>query len=532
MDVKRITRVRPHLHRISVDGGLSLWHRFVVTVAAAALIAGGVLDPVLTSAILAVGLIFFSFVILTVKSAVSMVSDRGMRQVEALLADPDCPHYTVLLPAYHEASILHELVDQVRKLDYPADRLHVVLLLEEGDQDTIDREAWLRRRGMIPSYVTTLIVPYPEAAPGVGVLRRLFRLLTFPLHPRHKRRPSEHPAPGPIGKPRALMYAVSQGLVYGSAASGAQDPDSLLVVYDAEDRPDPDQLRKAASIFATAPPRLACLQAVLMWHNATGGILERMLAGQYAWTFSMIDPGLAATNGVVPLGGTSNHFKVEALDQVGYWDSSNVTEDLDLGVKLRRAHRRVAMLPSTTYEEATSSIGAQIKQASRWIKGHPATAISHSRNPFRLVWDLGPWGTLSFIVVVLGTQPAVVAGPLFWAMTVCYIITGAAIIQEITPAPAFYIGSVCLLANIYFVFMFMLACMKTRQYNLVPWMLLLPIYWATISFIAGLKATWELATGNFYYWAKTSHGTGVSRRAEVTRGDLDELGLTSSRRVS
>lgn len=520
------------LQQISVEGGLSWWHRAAVILTLGVIAYGISVDPVVASTAVVTVLIFFAFLILTVKVAVAMVSDGGVAEVGRLLADEECPHYTVLLPAFREAAILHQLIENIGQLDYPKDKLHVVLLLEEHDQETIDQETWLRHRALMPDYVTTLVVPQAQTAVTVGRARKFLGILTFAFRPRKVRRDTSHPAPGPMGKPRALMYAVTQGLVHGSRQSGKEDPTSLLVVYDAEDQPELDQLRKAASVFAESTPNLVCLQAVLKWHNASEGILERMLAGQYAWTFSMMDPGLAAANGVVPLGGTSNHFRVSALDRVGYWDASNVTEDLDLGVKLRRARMRVLMLPSTTYEEATSSTGAQIKQASRWIKGHPATAIAHTRNPFKLLWDLKIWGTLTFVVVVLGTQPAVVAGPLFWAMTLCYIATGASIIREITPAPAFYIGSLCLLANIYFVFMFMLACMKTKQYNLVPWMILLPFYWATISFAAGMKATWEIVTGNFYYWAKTTHGVNARGDQLETRDYIDDMGSTSDRRVS
>jgi len=522
-------REKNHLLRISVEGGFSLWHRLAITAVLITVIYGIVNNPLVTSTLIVVFFIFFTFLILTAKCFVALLSDRGVATPERLLKNEECPHFTVLLPAFREDEVLPQLIENIKRLDYPKDKLHVRLLLEERDQKTIEVEAFLRRRGLIPEYVKTLVVPLPQAVPSLGKMEKLKLLLTFPFRRRKVQGATDHPAPGPLGKPRALMYAVNEGWVFGSKHSGHIDPNALAVIYDAEDHPEPDQLRKAASIFATSKPNVVCLQATLMWHNATKTILTRMIAGQYAWTFAMMDPGLAATNGVVPLGGTSNHFKVSALDEVGYWDPSNVTEDLDLGVKLRRAGKRVAMLPSVTYEEAATGFWDQVKQASRWIKGHPATAISHTRNPFSLVRDLGVWGTITFVVVVLGSQPAVVAGPLFWLMTICYVFTGASVIQEITPAPAFYIGSVCLLANIYFVFMFMLACMKTGQYQLIPWMMLLPFYWATVSFLAGILATREIMTGNLYYWAKTTHKATAIKEAGQEILSHEEMDISSQR---
>jgi hypothetical protein len=47
-------------------------------------------------------------------------------------------------------------------------------------------------------------------------------------------------------------------------------------------------------------------------------------------------PALDRLNLPIPLGGTSNHFRVSALKWLMAWDPFNVTEDADLGMRLAR----------------------------------------------------------------------------------------------------------------------------------------------------------------------------------------------------
>ncbi len=89
------------------------------------------------------------------------------------------------------------------------------------------------------------------------------------------------------------------------------------------------------------------------------------------------------------LGGTSNHFRLDALRTIGFWDAFNVTEDADLGLRLARCGYRVEALPSHTFEEAPLTLRALVNQRSRWMKGWMQTALTHCRNPQKLVADLG-----------------------------------------------------------------------------------------------------------------------------------------------
>ena len=165
------------------------------------------------------------------------------------------------------------------------------------------------------------------------------------------------PDHGPRTKPKALNAALP--FVRGT----------FVAVFDAEDQPEPDQLRLALEAFVANDERLACVQARLTIDNTADSWLTRLFTAEYAGLFDVFLPGLATWRLPLPLGGSSNHFRVSVLREVGAWDPYNVTEDADLGMRLARFGYRTAVIPSTTYEEAPARLGPWLRQRTRWFKG-------------------------------------------------------------------------------------------------------------------------------------------------------------------
>lgn len=458
MNDDKLRRIR----RISVNGGISPWQKYALIGLMIGLAILTVRDPIITVSWIVQGLILMYGVIVTFSAYVYTHAGReAMAEIpeDKLLPFDRCPRYDILLPCRGEEAILRQLVERMESVIYPHDKLFVWLLIDEYDESTLAAA----RKLYLPDFIKLVVTPN-----------------TF--------------LPWIKGKPRALMNAAQKmGLVKGA----------YCVVYDAEDLPDPDQLLKAATAFALYP-EISVFQASLRWWNANQNFFTRMRALGYSLT-ELRNAGLCATNCIVPLGGTSNHFRVSTLEAVGWWDPFNVTEDLDLGVKLRRAGFRTMLLPSITWEEATSSFRTQRNQSSRWTKGHMTTAIAHTRNPLLLARDLGFRGTVSFVAVVGSMHPAALVAPAFWVMTLTYAGTGASIIQRITPFAAFYIGLICSVAVMLFVISAMCAVIRTGQERLWIWTLFLPIHWATVEISAAAKAALELLRGDYFSWNKTAH---------------------------
>lgn len=365
------------------------------------------------------------------------------------------PTYSILVPAYREERVIGRLLTSLAELDYPADKLDIIILFEEDDPATL--------------------AAAKAAAPGANV-----RFLIVPA-----------------GEPQTKPKACNVGLLY---AMGEH-----LVVYDAEDRPEPDQLRKAVLAFRHGPARLACVQAALNYYNWNENFLTRMFTLEYSFWFDYLLPGLDRLRMPIPLGGTSNHFRTAVLRELGGWDPFNVTEDADLGIRAAMHGYRVGIINSTTFEEANKQLGNWIRQRSRWIKGYMQTALVFSRDPVGLVRRAGLRQTVGFILLIAGTPLIFLFQPIAIGLTVVWLVTRTHALAPLFPPWLLYLSLFNLLiGNALAIYVNMFAVFKRRLHVLVPFALLNPLYWLLHS-IASFKALGQLFTRP-YYWEKTAHG--------------------------
>jgi glycosyltransferase XagB len=282
-----------------------------------------------------------------------------------------------------------------------------------------------------------------------------------------------------------------------------------LAIYDAEDLPERDQLRKALRAFRGGPPNLACVQARLNIYNASQSFLAAQFAVEYCALFDAMLPALEALRLPIPLGGTSNHFRVSALNWVAAWDAHNVTEDADLGIRLAWAGYRCGTLFSTTYEEAPARLWPWIRQRTRWMKGYLQTWLVHTRNPLALWRELGPGGFIGFQLVIGMTVLSALAHPWFYLLALNDLLA-----QRLFAAPAGLLGwplwglaAFDLAAGYLSAMALAHAAVKAR--GLRPLLLqipLMPVYWLLVS-CAAYRALWQFATARFR-WEKTEHGLG------------------------
>ena len=375
----------------------------------------------------------------------------------APLAATDLPPYSVFVPLFRETAVLGQLITALSALRYPIGKLDIKLILEENDQRMIEAVARLD----LPDHFDIIIVPQGQ----------------------------------PQTKPRALAFAM--GFARGS----------LLTIYDGEDIPERDQLLRAASYFAEAGPELACLQARLVCYNPKENWLARQFTAEYAALFSVILPGLAENALPLPLGGTSNHFRVKALEAVGGWDPFNVTEDADLGYRLASAGYRTGVLDSTTYEEASTEYSNWMKQRRRWLKGFLQTWLVHMRRPSHLWRALGWDGFWSFQAMTLGVFLSALLHPFMLAHTVWFFASGAALeqAQEIFHALAVGISIAILLAG--YGVGIASAAVGLRRSGIIGFtgtLATIPLYWLLMC-PAAWAALWDFLVRP-HHWHKTRHG--------------------------
>lgn len=368
------------------------------------------------------------------------------------------PVISVMVPLFHEDRVAEKLIARLSRLDYPRELTDILLVAEESDEVT----QTALKQATLPHWISVVSVP-----------------------------------PGPLQtKPRALNYALNfcRGDIIG--------------IWDAEDRPDPDQLYKVARGFAFADSDVVCLQGRLDYFNPRSNWLARCFTIEYASWFRTNLPGIARLGLVVPLGGTTVFLRRNVLEEIGAWDAWNVTEDADLGVRLARRGWRTELIDTTTDEEANCRVIPWIKQRSRWLKGYAATWAVHMRDPAALWRDLGPMRFLAFQVQFLGTLSQYLLAPVLWS----FWLLALHLPHPIAAGSDIWVGGSTLTMLIAF---FVLSEITSLAINLWSirgekhrhlwvWTLTLPLYFP-LGCLAAWKAIYETIARPFY-WDKTVHG--------------------------
>ncbi len=374
------------------------------------------------------------------------------------LMEAALPLISVMVPLFHEKDVAGKLVARLARLDYPRELTDILLVIEASDEIT-------------------------EAALDGVRLPHWIRVVRVP--------------DGPIKtKPRALNYALNfcRGQIVG--------------IWDAEDRPDPDQLHKVARRFHVAPADVACLQGALDYYNPRTNWLARCFTIEYASWFRILLPGVARLGLIVPLGGTTLFFRRHLLEQVGAWDAWNVTEDADLGVRLARRGYRTEIIETTTDEEANCRALPWVKQRSRWLKGYAMTWAVHMRDPAALYRDLGAWRFWGFQVQFLGALSQYLLAPILWSF---WLLTFG--LPHPLRAPLETgVGSWAIVglfglfvaSEALSIFVGMRAVSGAKHRHLMPWVPTLHFYFP-LGCLAGWKAIYEVVAKPFY-WDKTAHG--------------------------
>jgi glycosyltransferase XagB len=453
--------------QLAARHGSAVWQKAAAIAAAALVVALGVLAPsALVVALAAVTSLIAGFSVLVVLAGLWHHSPWARRRNAAPpLADQQLPSYTVLIPAYHEEAVIGDLIRCLAMMDYPTDRLEVLILVERRDVATQQAIS----AADPPSHMRVVQLP-----PGT-----------------------------PQTKPRAC----NAGLLLARG--------ELLVIFDAEDRPEPDQLRRAAEMFAARGHDLACVQATLLQGNAQTNVFTRCNALEYVLRYRFMVPGLATLGAAFPLGGTSNHFRTRVLRELGGWDAWNVSEDADLGMRCHALGYRTDVVDAITHGEAPERFHDWLGQHTRWHKGYLLTALVHTRRPLNNARRFGPLSLVALLVMVLGTplqyliQPAVLAVAVSGALGHNGFVN--ALVVDAVSVSALQIGTFIASLTVAF-----LACPRPRSRYLAAIMVYPFLHW-----VAAYRALHQLITAPFL-WEKTMHhGHAPARVGTPTGASLD-----------
>lgn len=402
-------------------------------------------------------LLYLSSNLLKLAAALFTTHENGPSDI----ATDECqlPVYTILVALYDEALVARQLIMALDRLNWPKSKLDIKLICEEKDHDTIQA--------------------LKAAKPGPQ-----FEIV-------------EVPDLQPVTKPKALQYALH----------GARG--DFIAIYDAEDIPNPDQLREAFSVFSRSHDTLACLQAPLVISNAPTNWLTTLFGIEYSGLFRRLIPLLSYFGLPIPLGGTSNHFRRPALEAVGGWDPCNVTEDADLGIRLYRMGYQTGVLKRPTLEHAPEDIDVWIKQRTRWLKGWMQTWLVFMRRPLSLLIEQNkPAGFLILQIMIAGMLIAALAHPFAYLFVIHTLVTG---VKYGTGAVTNF-DKVLFSIDVFNLFTSYLIFYLAGWRAFIPlerrdikrrWLFMLPFYWLLMSW-AGWRAITQLPT-QAHKWEKTPH---------------------------
>lgn len=392
-----------------------------------------------------------------------VISDEEARAIP----DAELPRYTILVPAYNEPEVVGDLLAAMEQLEYPRDKVQILLLLEADDQVTIDAASDYDDSGI----VTIVLVPPGE----------------------------------PRTKPKACNY----GLHFATG--------DIVTIYDAEDLPEPLQLRRTVAAFAASPPEVVCIQSKLAYHNSHQNILTGWFTAEYNLWFGYLLPGMMRSESPIPLGGTSNHLRRDVLESIGAWDPFNVTEDADLGLRIHALGYRTAVLDSTTLEEANSDPINWIRQRSRWYKGYLQTWLVHIRRPIHMWKSVGPRSFVRLTLILAGTPIIAVLNLLFWFITVLWFLGQPAVVGAVFPWFVYFPALVALIAgNGITLYLNLISLREDDRADLIVAALTVPAFFVMMS-VAAAKGVYQLIR-NPSYWEKTFHGLAHRPDAQSASG--------------
>lgn len=381
------------------------------------------------------------------------------------ISDDKLPFYTILLPVRDEQYfVLRNLLKSIYNLDYPKEKLDIKFVVDENDEQTINVG-----KELLKEFNFDLII-VPD-----------YRIKSKPLSCNY-----------------ALKFAKGK----------------YLTIYDAEDRPEKYQLKKAIQKFNELSNDYVCLQASLNFYNKYKNFLTYCFSIEYSMWFDFTIRTIDKFGSFFPLGGTSNHFKTDKLLELGKWDGLNVTEDAELGIRIARAGYKVSYLNSITEEECPITMYTWIKQRTRWIKGFMQTFCEYvffkkpicikSNINFKPIRKLKLFDIITFNLFIMMA--------FFFFISILVIFLNSGILVNINN---FKILTFIGYFNIFYLLLmaygsFIVSAIKNKLEFNIFYFIFFPFYWI-LHYAAGTKAFYSLIT-NPFYWSKTKHGVNLKQK--------------------
>lgn len=274
------------------------------------------------------------------------------------------PTVAVIVPCYNEAATVAGTCESLLALDYPANKLEIILV-DDGSTDAT------------PSAMAKF-----EGHPQVRIIR--------------KENGGKHTA-----------------LNAGIALTDAE----IIGCLDADSFVEPDALAEIVPGFED--PKVAAVTAAMSVHKPDNMIRE-MQNAEYIFGITLRH-ALASVNGLYVTPGPFSFYRHETLKKVGGFRYGHQTEDMEMALRLQKEGYKIENAPyARVYTKAPATVGRLVRQRTRWTTGFIRNILGEYRS---LVWSR-EHGALGMLVLPIGIT-AIASGITLFCLAIAEFVRHA-----------------------------------------------------------------------------------------------------------
>ncbi len=293
----------------------------------------------------------------------------------------ELPRVSLLIPAHNEEVVLNDTLAAMSALDYPDDRLEVIVINDASSDRTGEiADQWAAKNPRI----CVLHLSKTERAGGKSA-------------------------------------ALNRGMTMARFEN--------IAIYDADNTPAPDALLHLGRQLA-AHPDLGAVIGTFRCVNRSRNLLTRLINIEglsYQW---IVQAGRWMLMNVCSLPGTNLIIRRSLLESFGGWDPEALTEDAELSYQIYEAGYKIKFVPyAVTMEQEPEALGTWFRQRTRWARGNNYLVAKHlpriltirpRRLRFELLYTLALYyvfftaivvSDLLFVLCGLGLVHVIASGP-------------------------------------------------------------------------------------------------------------------------
>jgi cellulose synthase/poly-beta-1,6-N-acetylglucosamine synthase-like glycosyltransferase len=227
-----------------------------------------------------------------------------------------------MIPAHNEGIVIHNTLEGLLRLDYPPDKLEILVINDGSSDDTAEQV---------------------EAVAARDSRVRLFNV------------PKELSA-------RGKSAALNRGLV--------ECRHRIIGIFDADNIPESDSVLNLVRQLQSNP-RLGAVIGKFRCINKKKNLLTRFINLEslaYQW---IVQAGRWGLLRMATLPGTNYLIRRSILEELGGWDEQALTEDAEMSIRIYQAGYLIKFVPyAVTWEQEPETLRVWFKQRVRWARGN------------------------------------------------------------------------------------------------------------------------------------------------------------------